>query len=433
MSAMARRRVMPGDALQEDFARHASELPGARLEWLNARRRAAMQAIAQTGLPDRRVEAWKWTDLANTLSGELLPSAGTGPAIVPQSVFPPQDWQLVFADGRLKSAPFGDGIECVDLSKLDDTCPGWVREHLGGLAAGPDQPMGAASLALMRGGAAIRVTRSASLHVQFAAVPANHPAVSHCRLLLQVEGGAALRLIESHHGAVGNGSLRNLGIELRLMPGARLEHVRLQRDCGDALHVTSLGAEIGRGAFYRGVYAALGGQLSRLDVRLTLAAEGAEAAIHNVAAIAAGLADITTVTDHASPHTRSRQLFKNVAGGTGRVVNQGRVIVRQGAQKSDSHQLFKSLLLSRHAEADAKPELEIFADDVQCGHGTAIGALDEDALFYLRSRGISAGEAKLLLIRAFIADALEEIGDDAVREALRRELDVALQQAEGAP
>jgi Fe-S cluster assembly protein SufD len=168
--------------------------------------------------------------------------------------------------------------------------------------------------------------------------------------------------------------------------------------------------------------------LSRLDTNIHLAPHS-EAVLHNVAALAAGLADMTSVMDHANPHTCSRQLFKSVLGGAARAVNQGRVIVREGAVKSDSHQLFKALLLSPRAEADAKPELEILADDVLCGHGTAIGSLDADALFYLRSRGIPEAEAKLLLIRAFLADAIEGFGDEALHDALWGEIDAALTAA----
>jgi len=155
--------------------------------------------------------------------------------------------------------------------------------------------------------------------------------------------------------------------------------------------------------------------------------------LHNVAALSAGIVDLTSVMDHASPNSRSRQLFKNVVGGKGRIVNQGRVIVREGAVKSDSHQLFKALLLSPRAEADAKPELEIFADDVMCGHGTAIGALDEDSLFYLRSRGIPEQEAKLVLIRAFLAEAIEGFGSEETRNTLMSELEGALMGAVNAP
>jgi len=281
----------------------------------------------------------------------------------------------------------------------------------------------------MRGGAAIRICRDASVVLDFSNPASKVSAVNHCRILIVVGRGVALRLIEIHTGAEAHGSLRNLGMELLLDPQSRLEHLRLQKDSADAVHVTSIGATLDRDSQYRACYAALGGNVARLDINIRLAAPNTEAVLHSVAAVGAGIADISSVMDHASPHSCSRQLFKNVVGGRGRVVNQGRVIVREGAVKSDSHQLFRALLLSPRAEADAKPELEIFADDVQCGHGTAIGALDEDALFYLRSRGIPEDEAKMLLIRAFLAEGIEGFGYEQTRNSLMSELEGALMSA----
>lgn len=426
MTVMARRLSASGDVFQDDFARHSPELPGAALDWLNARRHAAMEAFAVTGIPTRRSEAWKWTDLANVLDFGSLAAAGFRQPARQESIFPEQENELAFSGGFLTRALVQPGIDVVDLAKLDAEAPDWVRDNLGTLALGPDQPMGAASLALMRSGVAVRVRKNTSLQLGFFDAPSARPDVSHSRVLVVVESGVSLRLVESHCGADAHGSLRNLGFELHLNPQSRVEHIRVQKDAADSVHLTSLGAAIERDASYRGLYAALGGQLARMDLNLRLAGANSDAVIHHVAALAAGIADITSVVDHASPYTCSRQMFKNVVGGKGRAVNQGRVIVRHGAVKSDSHQLFKSLLLSPHAEADAKPELEIFADDVLCGHGTAIGALEEDALFYLRSRGIPEPEAKLLLIRGFVAEAMEEFGDDAIRHALWRELDAAL-------
>ncbi len=426
MTVMARRLSASDDVFQADFARHSPELPGAALDWLNARRRTAMDAFAATGIPTRRSEAWKWTDLANLLDRESLMPAGLRQAAPQDSIFTKQANELTFSGGFLTQASVQSGIDVVDLAKLDAGVPDWVRDNLGTLADGPDQPMGAASLALMRSGAAIRVRKDTSLQLGFSHTPAERPDVSHSRILLIVESGVSLRLLESHLGADARGSLRNFGFELYLRPRSRVEHVRVQKDAADAVHLTSLGAIVEHEASYRALYTALGGQLARLDVNLRLSGAKAEAVIHHVAALTEGIADITSVIDHAVAHTCSRQIFKNVVGGKGRAVNQGRVVVRHGAVKSDSHQLFKSLLLSPHAEADAKPELEIFADDVLCGHGTAIGALEEDALFYLRARGIPEAEAKLLLIRGFVAEAIGEFGDDAIRDVLWRELDAAL-------
>ena len=431
MTVMARRLSASGDVFQDDFARHSPEFPGAALDWLSDRRRTAMDAFTVTGIPGRRSEAWKWTDLANVLDRESLTPAVFRPSAPQDSIFPGQTSELIFSGGFLTQASVQSGIDVVDLAKLDAGAPDWVRDNLGTLAHGPDQPMGAASLALMRSGAAIRVRKDTSLQLGFFHAPSARPDVSHSRILLIVESGVALRLVESHRGSEAHGSLRNLGVELHLRPQSRVEHIRVQKDAADALHVTSLGAVLEEGANYRSLYAALGGQLARLDINLRLAGVNAEAVIHHVAALAEGIADITSVIDHASPHTCSRQIFRNVVGGKGRAVNQGRVVVRHGAIKSDSHQLFRSLLLSPHAEADAKPELEIFADDVLCGHGTAIGALDADAMFYLRARGIPEPEAKLLLIRGFVAEAIGEFGDEAIRDALWRQLETALSAVEG--
>jgi Fe-S cluster assembly protein SufD len=426
MTALAFKLDSRTGAFEEDFAHHSAELPGAGLPWLDARRRTAMQAFAKTGVPTRRVEAWKYTDLANALDSDLEPTARFEGDIDIESPFGSTGARLLFVDGFLRGTMSGDGMEIVDLGALDAATPGWVVEHLGLMAAGADQPLGAVSLALMRGGAAILVRNAASLRLDFVNSEHRGGRVSHTRVLIVVENGASLRLLESHTGAGPDQTLANIGIELVLKPGARLEHIRLQNEAPAALHVTSTGALLMQDAEYRALYAALGARLSRLDVNLRLAAPGAHATLHNVAALNVGIADITTVMDHASPHTTSRQLFKSVVGGKGRAVNQGRVVVREGAVKSDSHQLFKALLLSPRAEADAKPELEIFADDVICGHGAAIGALDEDALFYLRARGIPEEEAKGLLIRAFLEDAIEGFAGDDVHDELWRRLDAAL-------
>ncbi|HEY4264923.1 MAG TPA: Fe-S cluster assembly protein SufD [Micropepsaceae bacterium] len=416
---------------REDFSRHSAELPGAGLAWLDARRRAAMDAFDRTGVPTRRVEAWKYTDLANALESDLVPASRFEGEIAFDDAFGARGGaQLLLADGFLHSATGTDGMELVDLAALGSQTPAWVEEHLGRMAAGAAQPLGAASLGLMRGGVALRVHGTRSLHLHFARSAGAQDSVSHGRVLIVVEDGASLRLTETHTGGGASESLVNLGIELVLKENAKLEHIRIQSETARTLHVTSLGASLARDAEYRALYAAMGARLSRMDVNLNLAAPGAHATLHNVAVLSAGIADVTTVMDHAAPHTTSRQLFKSVVGGCGRSVNQGRVTVRKGANKADSHQLFKALLLSPRAEVDAKPELEIFADDVVCGHGTAIGALDADALFYLRARGIPENEAKGLLIRAFLADAIEDFGDETLRDALGKRLDDALDVVE---
>jgi Fe-S cluster assembly protein SufD len=433
MTALDLRLNPAADPFQEDFAAHATGLPGAGLAWLDARRLRAIGAFARTGVPNRRVEAWKFTDLASLLEGDLEPAAGFQGEVEDENLFGTVPGaRTLLVDGLLQEVTEAGGLELADLSTLGDATPDWVSANLGVLAAGAEQPMGAASLALMRGGVAIRVRNSQVLHLDFIKAPREHDSVSHTRVLIVIEEGVSLRLLESHTGQGGSQSLSNLGMEVVLKPGAKLEHVRLQAEGPAALNITSIGTTLARDAEYRALYAAMGARLSRLDIDVRLTEPGAHAMLHNVAILGSGIADTTTVMDHSAPHTASRQLFKSVVGGRGRAVNQGRVAVRKGAVKSDSHQLFKALLLSPRAEADAKPELEIFADDVVCGHGTAIGALDADALFYLRARGIPEQEAKGLLIRAFLDEAVEGFGDESVRDALMHRLDAAFAQLGGA-
>ena len=423
MTALAFRLESTPDLFQDDFARNGATLPGAGLAWLDARRKAALAAFNKTGTPTRRVEAWKYTDLANAIEGELSPALRSEQPVSDEETFGQAGARVLMVDGFVHQLREADGIEIFDLSRLDAGTPDWVKGSLGQTVAGEDQPMGAVSLALMRGGVAIRVPASGTLELDFR--NSAHRSMSHTRVLIVLEDNASLRLLESHTGGSEAG-LANIGIELVLQTGARLEHVRLQNESTDTLHVTSLGATVARDASYRGLYCAVGSRLSRVDAVVRLSDAGAEATLHNVAVLHSGTADITTVMDHAAPHTTSRQLFKSVVGGRARAVNQGRVAVRHGAVKSDSHQLFKALLLSPRAEADAKPELEIFADDVVCGHGTAIGALDADALFYLRARGIPEAEAKSLLIHAFLADAMEGFADENIRQVLTDRLDAAM-------
>jgi Fe-S cluster assembly protein SufD len=431
MTALAFRVDSKSDLFEEDFARNRGNFPGAGLAWLDARRHAAMDAYVRTGLPNRRVEAWKYTDLANALDLELVPAIAS-PGLLQESPFgPAAGARVALFDGYLQHATGAEGIEIFDLGAIGSDAPDWITHHLARLACGPDQPLGAASLALMRGGVAVRVRGSATLHLDFLAAQAD--TVSHMRVLIMLETGASLRLLESHTSQGSSARLANIGMEFVLKPCAKFEHIRLQAESSGALHVTSLGANLGQDAEYRGLYAALGARLSRLDANIRLDAPGAHATLHNIAVLNTGIADVTTVMDHAKPHTTSRQLFKSVVGGRGRSVNQGRVSVREGAVKSDSHQLFKALLLSPRAEADAKPELEIFADDVVCGHGAAIGSLDADALFYLRARGIPEDEAKGLLVRAFLADAIEGFADQAVHDALWQRLETALAATAGDP
>jgi Fe-S cluster assembly protein SufD len=428
----------------DDYAANAADLPGAGLSWLQSRREAAIKAFARTGMPTRHVESWKYSDLSAALENDLEPAtafrAGVEvPAATEVRFSPVGATQITLVNGFLHligGAELSKFVDVVDLAQLSVRTPEWVEKHLGLHASAADQALGAASLALMRGGVAIRVRANTKeippLHLNFVNPSRGHGLMSHARVLLLLEEGASLDLVETHQGSGEYQLLANLGMEIVLHKNANLTHSRFQEEAGRTLHVTSIGAELSRDANYRALFANLGGRLSRLDMNIKLAEPGASATLRSVTALdGEAHADVTTVMDHAAPHTTSRELFKSVLGGRARSVSQGKVTVREGAVKSDSHQLFKALLLGPRAEADAKPELEIFADDVVCGHGTAIGALDADALFYLRSRGIPEWEARSMLVRAFLGDAIDGFVEGGILDALWQRIDRALDSIYG--
>jgi Fe-S cluster assembly protein SufD len=208
----------------------------------------------------------------------------------------------------------------------------------------------------------------------------------------------------------------NLGLEFVLRPNAQLTHIRLADAAADRVLVEEIGVVVSRGARYRAHLPQAGARFSRLDLAVKLDGEGAEAALDGAGVLGGSLhADVTTHIEHVAGHTTSIQLFKYIAGGHSRAVYQGKISVHKGADGSDSRQTAKAILTGERAEADLKPELEILADDVKCAHGAAVGDLDADSLFYLRARGIPEAEARELLLRAFIAEAVTGIAREDIR------------------
>ena len=396
MSAIAAKTDNP---FLEDFAAHAAELPGAGLPWLAARRAEAIKTVRAKGVPHRRIEEWKYTDLRSALEDE---SRGG----VPQ-------W-------RIEKLP--DGVELFDLAKLDGGAPDWVKNSLG--AIGDSNSMLAASLALSHGGAALRIPAATAIREPLNLAVSG---TGHMRLLLVLEEGARLTLIEKQIDDTG---LANVGFEIVLGTNAKLTHVRVAEAASDGVQVEEVAVRAERGAQYKAHFANFGAKLSRLELQVKLEGEGARANISGVSALSGNRhADITTHVDHAIGNTQSTQLFKKIAGGHSRTIYQGKVTVWPGANGSDSRQTAKGLLLGERAEIDLKPELEILADDVKCAHGAAVGDLDEDSLFYLQSRGIPESEARSLLIRAFLEEPIAEIDDEAIRASVWKMVEAALPAA----
>lgn len=415
------------------FARHFEEvlprLPGARFDWVREMREAAFARYP--GLPTRRVEAWKYTDLSRLGHIDMAPAELAD--VPPITELPPG---IAAVEGHL--AVFVNGHVNAGLSQLDRLPPGawvagvadmlerepeWMRQRLGTIPALDDHPMAALNTAFLDGGAVVRLREGVlldePLHLVFIGATAGEALAFHPRNLIVIEPGAVATVVESHVGTGGQPYLSNGAAEITVGSGAILRHCKLQNESAAAFHLAATGIRLEDGATYDGFVLHLGGRLARHEVLATLEGGRIEFRLDG-AYLGAGEAhhDITTVIDHVQPGSRSRQTFKGVLDDHARGVFQGRLVVRPGAQKTDAHQLSRAVLLSPAAEMDGKPELEIYADDVKCGHGASIGELDRAQLFYLESRGLDETTARRLLVEGFIGEVIDAISDPLVRPAL---------------
>lgn len=377
-----------------------------RIDWTAlpgeaGRRTVAAARFRKSGWPTKRDEAWHYTDLAARLKNFdlALPESGASVAgLIPESALP----RIVFVNGRL-SEELSAGLP--ELARYGSDAV---------LEDGRDLPMVALNTALAQDGVALDIADSADAGTVFlvSAISSTQQTVIAPRHRIRLGARAALTLIEV---ARGEGEyLHNPVVEIALGEGAVLRHYRLQDEAREAVHVATIFADLAADAHYESFTLNLGARLSRNEFHATLA--GAKGDVHlNAAQLLAGSqhGDITTIVAHDAPNCTSRQTVKSVLTGASRGVFQGRIEVARIAQKTDGYQMNQALLLSPEAEIDSKPELEIFADDVKCSHGATIGALDPEQLFYLRSRGIPEAEARAILIRAFLDEALEPVTDAA--------------------
>jgi Fe-S cluster assembly protein SufD len=333
--------------------------------------------------------------------------------------------RLVFVDGAFvpelsDTAGLEPGLEVGSLADaLSSTAP-LLDAHLGKLAPSSDIAV-ALNTALMGDGAVIRVGAGATIerpiHLLF--VASDNPAATFTRSLVVVGEGARVMLIESHEGPAGSDYQVNSALELFVGEKAHVDHVKIIGEGAQALHVSTLAAAVGAKARFNDFTFTMGGAVVRNQMFLNFDGENTVAGIRGATLIKGHQhADTTLVANHIARGCQSREVFKTILDDEAHGVFQGRISVRHGAQKTDAKMMTQALLLSDRAEADNKPELEIFADDVQCGHGATAGALDDELKFYLMARGIPAAEAEALLIQAFLGEAIEGIEHAGLREAL---------------
>jgi len=415
--------------------------------WLARLRREAAASFAATGLPHTRLEEWRYTNLT-PLARVPFELATGSPEIsreaLEQVSFPVYACSVfVFVDGIHRpelSAPraLSAGVRVLSLAELLASEPERVEAELGCLVDPKLHPFAALNTAFLDDGAVLLVPRgvrlSQPIHVVFASSGAEPDRVRHPRVLVVAGPESRGEVIVDHVDLAPARGFTNAVIEVRVERGAELGLILVQREADRTFHVSNLAARVERDARLSAHTVTLGGSLVRNDASVLLAEEGASCRLDGLfAGNGEQLLDHHTLIDHAMPHGESRQLYKGILGGAARGVFRGRVIVRPGAQRTDAEQSNPNLLLSPGAEVDSKPQLEIHADDVRCRHGSSIGRLDEDALFYLRARGLDEGEARDLLTRGFAAEVLDALPVAALGTALTALLATRLgRPAEGA-
>lgn len=417
-------------AAEADILARFPDFSASQTRWggeaVAAARRAAFDVLKQNGLPTRRVEEWKYTDLRALMRAmpplpERLPAADVEAAALRASALDLANaTRILFVNGELVAAPKAEGFGFFSLANGDDV-PASVAQAL--QAARPYAANAAVALntAFMTDVIALHVPAGTALDTPIHLVfrHAGAEASSFPRVLLVVEEGASATLVESHDGPNGVAYLAGALVEIVAGDTAEVSHIR-HNDAGDgALVLSTLGMRMGAQAKVTSFSFTTGGAVSRNQLFVALEGEDSTLSVNGASLLRGNQhADSTMFVDHAVPGCTSRELFKHVLDDESRGVFQGKIVVRQPAQKTDGRMMSRALLLGEGAEMDNKPELEIFADDVQCGHGATCGDIDEELLFYLRARGIPLKEAQSLLVQAFVGEAIETVEHDGLREAM---------------
>ncbi len=392
-------------------------------------RARAVERVGTLTTPNTRDEDWRFTDISPLTRVSYQPSraaATVSAADLALFVLPDAATRLVFIDGHYAPQLSTPQTGAVVVSSLAAALPAQaalVEAELGRMAAFENNAFTALNTAFVNDGALVVLPRGAApqspIHLLFVATQKDVAAYPRC--LVVAAAGSKATVIEDYVALTGDAYLTNAVGEFSLADDAQLHHVRVQREGVNAFHIGHTAVSVAHGARYHGVSIGFGARLSRYNLEVVQAAEGAECEIGGLAMIAGTqLADTHTTIDHAKPHGVSRQQHKCIVGGSARAVFNGRIVVRPGAQLTNSAQSSRNLLLSDRARVDTKPQLEIFADDVKCAHGATVGQLEADEVFYLKSRGLSDAAARSLLTYAFGAEILRGIPVASLRQRLEQ-------------
>ncbi|MGE5246113.1 MAG: Fe-S cluster assembly protein SufD [Betaproteobacteria bacterium] len=432
---------MAGSTLRDPYAAEAERLAAGRAgdpAWVKRARVEALERFDRLGFPTTRDEDWRFTNVAAIAEGEfVLPRNGasrlTRADLTRFEWAGPRAATLVFVNGRYAEglSRVGDlpaGVRVESLARAIAEGRTEVERHLGHAADGERHAFTALNTAFLADGAFVHVPEAAvveaPVHLVFLAGGDEPvPGMAHPRVLVVMGATSQATIVETHAAAGPDRYLTNAVTEVLAGEGATVHHYHVQRGNAAGLHVASLYLRASRDATLFCHSATLGGALVRNNVNVVLDGEGAGCTLNGLyLSDGIGLVDNHTVIDHARPHCASRELYSGVLAGNGRAVFNGRIVVRPDAQKTDAKQTSKALLLSEDAQINAKPELEIFANDVKCTHGAAVGQIDDEAIFYLRARGIGEQDARHMLVRAFAAGVLSQMPLAALRTRLDEDL-----------
>lgn len=433
-----------GERLLERFGAAAGEIAAADDEaaWVAELRRSAASHLEALGWPHRKLEAWRHTPLAPLERIDWAAPIVARAAPAPSPTLPPllldEDAadRVVVLDGRFVRPGAGHragGVASVAEARRRGAAELLLRDVIGQVADTKTDAFVALGTALLDDGALIEIPRDQDrerpVHVVLARSDEGRLACP--RLGIVARGGSRATVVVEHVTAAGGPHFTDLVVEVVVEANARLDLVIVQHEDDRSFLVSHLASRQARDARLAVHTLTVGGRLVRNGLGATLADEGAEIDLRGLfVGHGSRHVDNHTLADHAMPHTTSRELYKGILGGSSRGVFCGRVVVRPDAQKIDSRQSNPNILLTRRAEIDTQPQLEIHADDVKCSHGSTIGRLDEDALFYLRSRGIGADDARVLLTRGFANEIVDALPEHAsIRQRTAALVETALQRA----
>jgi len=408
--------------------------PRAGSRWLQDLRDHAASRFVALGFPTPRDEEWRFTNVAPIASSEFrpAPAARLAPDALSAFLYADAPVRIVVVNGRFapelsRASALPKGVRAGSLATAVTEQADIVGRYLGQLADAGTRAFAALNTAFTHDGAYVYVPDGVVLEqpiqIMFVSTGDGAATMSHPRTLIVAGDRSQLQVVESYVSAPGLKHFTNAVTEVVAGENAVIDHYKVEEESTDAFHVASLHIHAARSSNVSTHAFTLGGRFVRNDIIAVLDGEGAECTLNGLY-LADGdrLVDTHTTIDHARAYCPSHEVYKGIIGGNARAIFNGKIIVRQDAQKTNAKQTNRALLLSDHASINTKPQLEIFADDVKCTHGAAIGQLDEDAIFYLRARGLTFFEARDMLIHAFAGEILERVRIEPLKRALEGEL-----------